>query len=119
MNAQTDLYCPRCKTKIHEKGDELGSLIFPRQEERCSQCSMMLRRRTGGGQHNPWNFTTLAELNKKDRSARNSMVRVRESVLDMLRRLQGLPPEEIYNSIKVMIDVVENPDLYAKHETGA
>jgi len=34
---------------------------------------------------------------------------VRKSVLAMLRRLQSLPPEEIYNSLQTMIDGVEYP----------
>ncbi len=58
MKAKTDLYCPRCGTKIYEEGEELMSLIFPRAKELCSQCDTMLRRRTGGGQNNPWNFVT-------------------------------------------------------------
>ncbi len=58
MKAKTDLYCPKCGAKIYEKGDELMSLIFPRAEERCSQCDTMLTRRTPGGQSNPWNFHT-------------------------------------------------------------
>ncbi len=39
---------------------------------------------------------------------------IRQSVLMLLRRLQSLPPEEIYNSLQVMIDEIQSPHTEVK-----
>ena len=108
MKAKTDLYCPRCGTKIHKKGDELRSLIFPRQEQRCSQCSTMLRRRTGGGQHNPWNFvTSRLECLKKE------MNRLKYSITETDRKWQeflddGTDLKELSDKVDELIRDLES-----------
>jgi len=58
MKAETDLYCPGCGDKIWNKGDQMRSLFFTRSEEKCSNCDTTLRRRTPGGQSDPFNFNT-------------------------------------------------------------
>lgn len=65
MKAETDLYCPGCGDKIWNKGDVLRSLFFTRSEERCCNCDTMLRRRTPGGQSDPFNFITHPPILKR------------------------------------------------------
>jgi len=66
MKAEIDLYCPECGTKIYEKGEELMHITpFTGAEERCSQCSTMLRRRSPGGQSDSWKFITSVEATKE------------------------------------------------------
>jgi hypothetical protein len=66
MIARTDLYCPTCGSKIYNKGEELMYITpFIGNEERCSNCDTMLRRRTMGGQSDPWNFATVVLTNQR------------------------------------------------------
>ena len=58
MKAETDLYCQRCGNKIYDAGDKMMALFFTGSEERCMRCDTMLRRRTPGGQSDPFNFNT-------------------------------------------------------------
>jgi hypothetical protein len=64
--AETNLYCPKCGSKIYDKGEKLRHIApFTGNEEKCSICDTTLRRRSPGGQSNKWNFITYKTLRQR------------------------------------------------------